>query len=127
MKRISTLAELRIERKLLQLHVAFLELEIRKEFSELKSELSPLKIVTKNVGKLLSSPDNRLVGNSVGLLAESLVKNVFFKNSNFINRLIFSFLTKNAVSNLVEDHKLKILDWITKHIPNFLNKKAASM
>jgi hypothetical protein len=123
MKRISTLTELKAERKLLQLHKTFLEAEIKSDFVELKKELEPLKIVTRSAGTLLSSENNKILGHSFGSLAGVLTKNVFLRNSGFITRLIIPFFAKNATSNLVEDHKPQIAHWIMKQVNRLSHKK----
>jgi hypothetical protein len=123
MNKISTLAELKAEKQLLVMNKIFLETEIKKEFNELKNDLAPLKILTQGAGKVLSSDQNKILGNSAGHLAELLAKNVFLRHSGFITRIIVPFLAKNTTSNFVEDNKSKIAGWIMKQVERFSNKK----
>jgi hypothetical protein len=123
MRKINTLAELKAEQKVLHYRKTFLETEIKKDISELKEDLEPLKVFTKSAGNAFPSKNNGLLGNAFGYLAEFLAKNVFLRNSGFLTRLIVPFLAKNTTSNLVEDHKPKIIDWIKNMISRFSNKK----
>ena len=123
MKKISTLAELKAEQKMLRLHLTFLETEIKKEFTELKDDLAPLKMLTKGAATAFSSKDNGLLSNSFGSVAEFLTRNVFLKNSGLISRLIVPLLAKNTTSNLVENHKPEIVNWVGNMISKFSKKK----
>lgn len=115
MKTINTLAELRQERQRLNMHKAFLETEIKRDFNDLKEKFKPLNI--------MSNKDNNLLGNSVGALADVLIKNVFLSNSGFVTRLVVPFLAKKFTSNVVEENKSKITDWIGDLFSKFVNRK----
>jgi hypothetical protein len=112
MKSINTLAELRQERKRLNLHKAFLETEIKNDFNEIKEQLKPLQVFSKGAAKVLSSKDNSIVGNSVGYLTKLIVKNVIMRKSGFLARLIVPYFAKNVAGNVAEENKSKITDWL---------------
>jgi hypothetical protein len=124
MRTINTIEELRAERQRLYMRKALLETEIRNDYNEIKEELKPVILLTKGAGKLLSSKDNSIAGNSVGFITELLVKKVVLKNSGFLMRLIVPYLAKNLASNVVEDNKPTIASWITGLVTKFMNKKA---
>jgi hypothetical protein len=123
MRTINTLEELKAERLRLKMRKALLETEIRNNFNEIKEDLKPLQLLTKGAGKLLSSKDNGIAGNSAGFLTEFIVKKLILKNSGFLTRLIVPYLAKNVASNVVEDNKPKIADWISGLLAKFMNKK----
>ena len=125
MKRINTLAELKAEQRVLRLQKMELELVIKKDINELKAEMEPLRLLTRSAGKMLSSPDNSLLSGSFGSVAEFLTRNVLLRNAGLLKRLILPYLVKNTTSNLVEDNKSKIVDWIGGLINRFANRKTA--
>lgn len=123
MRTINTIEELKAERQRLYMRKAFLETEIKNSFEEIKEQLKPLQVITKGAGKLLSSKDNSIVGNSVGFLTDVLVKKVILRNSGFLTRLIVPYLAKNVASNVAEENKPKIADWISDLIGRFAHRK----
>lgn len=123
MNRIETLQELKARKKFLELQCSQLEHEIKNDFKEFKSELEPLKILTNGATNAVSSEGNGMLSGILGHLAEFLTKDVFLKKSGFLTRLIVPFLVKNTTSNLVEDHKPKIMDWIAGLLSKFGSKK----
>lgn len=124
MTKISTLAELKAEQNRLRFQKLFLETEIKKDFDELKSELAPIKLITKSAEKILVSKDNGILGNSLGFIADFVTKNVFLRNSGFITRLIVPFLIKSSTGKLVEQNKSKIVDWVSRQVSKLGRKKA---
>lgn len=123
MTKINSLADLKIEQKRLHLRRLVLETEIINDLEKLKEELEPLKSFTKSAGNVLLSKNNGILGNSLGSIANFITKNVLLKNSGFITRLIVPYLVKNSTSNLVENNKSKITDWVDILISKFAKKK----
>lgn len=125
MNRIETLHELKARKKFLELQCSHLEQKIKNDFKEFKSELEPLKILTQGATNAVSSEGNGLLGGVLGHLAEFLTKDVLLKKSGFLMRLIVPFLVKNTTSNLVEENKPKIMDWIVGMLSKFGSKNPA--
>lgn len=115
MRTINSLAELRQERQRLYMHKAFLETEIKSDFHAIKEKFKPLN--------LLASKDNSVLSNSVGSVADLLIKNVVLKNSGFLARLVLPYLAKNITSNVVEGNKPQIASWIDGLISKFTHRK----
>ncbi len=124
MRTINTLTELKEERLRLQMRKVFLETEIKNDFNDIKEQLKPLQLISMGAGKLLKGNDSTFAGDSVGYIANTLVKNVLLKNAGFVTRLILPFLAKNVASNVVEDNKGKVADWISGLIAKFSHRKA---
>lgn len=124
MRTINTLAELKEERLRLQMRKVFLETEIKNNFNEIKEDLKPIHLIAKGAKKLFKGNDNTAVGDSVGYFTNNIVKNVLLKNAGFLSRLILPYLAKNVASNVVEDNKSKVADWVTGLISRFTHKKA---
>ena len=123
MRRINTLAELRFEQRALRSKAADLEIEIRNDIQEIKAMFRPLQLVTTGAENVLTSHNNGILGNSAGLVADFLAKNVLFKNSGFLTRLIVPFLVKNVTSNVVDHNKETIVDWVGGLISRFRHRK----
>lgn len=125
MRKVNTITELRAEQKRLQLKRLVLESEIKNGFVELKQSFGPLKMLTHGVGSTLSSKDNGIIGTSVGSIAEFITRNIVLRNSGFLTRLIVPFLAKNTASNIAENNKSEIVDWVSNLISKFSKKKTA--
>jgi hypothetical protein len=124
MRTINTLKELREERERLYAKRAFLESEIRKGFDEIKEDLKPLQMITKGAGKALSSKDNSLFGDSIGHITNLVVKKIFLKNAGFLTRMIVPFLAKNVASNIAEENKPKVSEWISDLIAKIKSRRS---
>ncbi|MGZ3883063.1 MAG: hypothetical protein ACXVP0_05550 [Bacteroidia bacterium] len=122
MRKIDTIADLRAEKKRLQFHRLFLEAELKKDVAGLKESLAPLAMVTSGAKQMLSSKDNSLVSTSVGSLVNFLTRHVLLRNSGLITRLLVPYIAKNATSNLVENNKSKIVDWVGSLISKLSNR-----
>jgi hypothetical protein len=122
MRTINTLEELKEERRRLNMRKDLLETEIKNDFAGIKEDLKPLQLLTKGAGAMLSSKDNGIAGSSAGFLTGFLVKKLILKNSGFLTKLIVPYLAKNVASNVVEENKPKIADWISALISKFAKK-----
>lgn len=125
MRKINTLEDLKAEKKRLQSHRLFLEVELKKDMAELKSSLAPLGLVAGGAKKMLSSSESGIVGSTIGHAANFLTKNVLLRNSGFVTRLLVPFIVKNLASNLADDHKSQIADWVGNLISKFSGRKSA--
>lgn len=122
MRRISTLAELKAEQKALRLKRADLESEIKRDIEEIKTDLAPILALSKGVKHMLSSKDNSILGGTAGAAATFVAKNTIFRNSGFLVKLILPFLIKNVTSNVVEENKSQIVDWVENLVSKFTKK-----
>ncbi|MFL5764093.1 MAG: hypothetical protein ACJ77K_09140 [Bacteroidia bacterium] len=125
MRRINTLAELKAERKALILRKAELEASMKNDIEGIKADLEPVFAMAKGAKNFLSSKDNSVLGTSAGTAANFIAKHTLFRNSGFITRLIMPFLVKNATSNIVEQNKSKIIDWVETLVSKFRNREKA--
>jgi hypothetical protein len=125
MRRINTLAELKDERKRLMLKRLNLEAEIKQDMAGIRADLEPVLAFAKGAKNMLASHDNGILGNSAGKAANFIAKNTIFRNSGFITRLIMPFLVKNVTSNIVENNKSKIVDWVDDLLSKIRNREKA--
>jgi hypothetical protein len=125
MRRINSLAELKLEQKRLKSRRVFLEQEIKKDFKEMKEEITPINMLHLGAKKTLLNENSALLGSSVGLLAKLITRKAL-KNSGFLSRIIVPLLIKNVSSNLVEKNKFKIASWIGEVVSKLKDKKTIS-
>ncbi|MCW3086191.1 MAG: hypothetical protein JWP12_3557 [Bacteroidetes bacterium] len=123
MRRINTLAELRFEQRALRSKAADLEIVIQNDLQEIKAMFRPLQLVTSGAEKVLTSHNNGILGNSAGLIADFLTRKVLLKNSGFLTKLIVPLLVKNVTSNVVDNNKETIVDWVGGLISRFKDRK----
>jgi NifB/MoaA-like Fe-S oxidoreductase len=122
MRRINTLSELKAEQKRLKIKRAFLELEIKKEFKELKESLAPLNIIGSSAKKAAISENNHFLGTSAGNIAD-FIGRMAVKRSGIVTKLLVPFLLRNVAGNLVEKNKSRIVHWMEGFITKFTEKK----
>ena len=122
MATIRTLAELRAEQQILQARKIYLEAEIKRDFEDIKEELEPLRILTKGAKKMLSSPDNTILGKSMGYVTDFIARNLVFRNAGLVTKLVLPFILKNTAANLVEDNKSKIVNGLANFVAKFIKK-----
>jgi hypothetical protein len=126
MRTINTLAELKEERLRLQMRQAFLEAEIKTNFTEIKEQLKPLRMIAKGAGKFFAGREHSVAGDTAGYLTNVLVKDVLLKNAGFLSRFILPYLAKNAATNVVDENKDKLSGWVQDLIAKFTHKKTAN-
>lgn len=112
MLKVNTLKELKAQQSNLRIRKSILEAEVKAGFSELKAEFTSLKSVSKSAEEVLGSKNNTILGFSVGNLADFLTEKVLLKNSGLITKLVVPYIVKAATSNLVENNKSKIMNWL---------------
>ena len=74
MKKIETLQQLLAERTLSRLRIEQLEKQIEEDFKDIKEDFKPLNIAGKALKNLVTSESDSLVGESIGLTIDSLIK-----------------------------------------------------
>jgi len=119
MRRINTLAELRFEQRALRSKALNLEAEIKQDLHAIKEMFAPLKMITNGAESVLVSKDNGLLGNSAGFVADFLARNVLFKNSGLLTKLIVPYLAKNFAGTVVDNNKSAIVGWVGGLISKF--------
>lgn len=112
MQKISNIQELEAERERLLMRKVHLEGEIKNSFNELKEDLQPLNAFRKGVSGFLSSKNNDVLSGSIGGVVEYLLRNLVFRRSGLLTRLIVPYLAKNATANAVSQNKSTIMKTI---------------
>lgn len=123
MQKVNTLAELKAEQKNLEVRRISLEREIKNDFEAIKAELAPLTSVKEGAKTLLISKDNSTLSNSIGKVADFVTNKVILKNSGYLVRLIVPFLVKNMTTNIVENNKSSIVDWVGNFVSKLKQKR----
>jgi glutathionyl-hydroquinone reductase len=122
MKKISSLEELRAEQNKLYLKRTLLEAEIKQQFQEIKSDFEPIMAFTKDAKQVLSKQDNGILSKSIGGVAKFVAEKVLLRKSSFLTRLIVPHLVKNTTSNIVENNKSDIINWVSKLFSKIVHK-----
>jgi hypothetical protein len=122
MRRINTLKDLRQEKRRLLIRRNELETEIKVGYAEIKASFEPMNMISKGTEKVLGNKGNHLLGNSAGQVANYIAK-FALKRSGLITRLLVPFLIKNTTSNIVENHKTEILNWVGGLVSRFTRRK----
>src|SRR5436190_15016954 len=122
MKKIKTLKDLREERICVKRRIDELEEEIQEDFQSIKNDLKPWNLAGDAIRNMFESEKNDLVGESIGLGIDALVKKVIFRNSNFLVKYAISFAMKNYVRNFLSTNSENILNWIQVELRKIKSK-----
>ncbi len=120
MLKVNTLKELKAEQATLRIKKSSLENDIKLGFDDLKTELTSFRSISRNAEELLASKENHVLGFSLGTIAYILTEKILLKNSGLITKFILPFIVNKATNGLVENHKSKIVGWLS----NLTNKLA---
>jgi hypothetical protein len=118
MRRINTVDELKAERKRLNAYQVQLEVDLKKEFRELKEELTPVKLFTRGAKKDLAEHGEELFGLTAGHFASAVTKAIFLRRADFLSRLIVPSFVQNVTTKFISQNKSRILSAI-----NYLAKR----
>jgi len=122
MKRIESIKELREERRLARMRVLQLEEQIKIDFEEIKDDLKPLKMAGKAIKTMMVSEKDTVLGTSIGLTVDALIKKLFLRKSGFLTKTIVAFILKNYTRNIVSKNSDSILDWVQSLFLNYKKK-----
>jgi hypothetical protein len=112
MRKIENIAELKSERIRLMQNKMNLETEIQSDFQEIKYYFSPSHIIPEGVSKVLINKHHGVVNDSLGLLADVIIRKVLLRNAGFLAKLVLPMLARNFTSNVVSENKDKIITWV---------------
>lgn len=112
MKKIESLQQLKQQRMLSRMRIVELEERIKEDFEQIKEDLKPLNIAGKALRNMMSSENNTVLGESIGLTVDTLIRKLLFRNSGFMTKLVVAFVVKNFARNLVTKNSENIIDWI---------------
>jgi len=110
--KIENIHDLRQERTLTRIRLKELEQRIEKDFSEIKEDMKPANIAGRALKSMLSSRDNNIVGESISMTVDGLIKGLLFRKSGFLTKTIVAFIAKNYARNMVSKNSENILDWV---------------
>jgi hypothetical protein len=110
--KISTLKELRDERKLSAVRLRSAEANLVESFNDLKEEFKPVGKVVHSVSNLFSSDHENLLSKTVGFALNGLLKKGILRNAGFITKYGLSFLATTIAKNYVSKNSGSIIDWV---------------
>jgi len=89
-----------------------LEQQIKNDFQEIKAELKPSNVARNVLHDLLMSEKGGLMGATVGLTVDRLIRKLLMRKSNFVTKMIVALLARNYTRNLVSKNSDNIIDWV---------------
>src|SRR5437868_2602452 len=112
MKKIETYKDLVEEKRLTKKRIAELELLIKEDMEDIKTSLNPLNLAHGAVRNIVSSRRNGVVGETIGITVDTLIKKILLRNSNWALKLATSFFLKNYAKNMVTKNADNIWHWL---------------
>ena len=112
MKKIETFEQLQQEKKLSRQKIAQLEFLIEEDIEEIKNSLNPIKAAGNAIKNVISSENDGVISESIGLTVDSLIKRLLLRKSNWAFKFIVAFFLKNYLRNSISKNSGSILDWI---------------
>ncbi len=114
MKKIETYRQLEEEKQFTKRKIAQLEFLIEEDVAQIKASLHPWTNAGHAVRNMVSSDKDGIMGESIGLTVDTLIKKLLLRKSGWITKLVVSFLVKNFAKNLVSKNAENILGWIVE-------------
>lgn len=106
MNKVTTYEELVREKERLQLQLEVHKSAVKVHVADIKKKLNPVKNVIHFFSNFTSPPaTNTLIGTSVGLSLELLIRKVFFSKTGWITKMLGPVLLKNLSANLLQKNK----------------------
>jgi hypothetical protein len=99
MKRINSIKELNEEKKRIAIRINELESLIETDITLIKEDLNAWRIAGNTVKKFLMTEEQGVMGESIGLVVDTIVKKLLLRRSGFVMKFIFSFILKNFAKN----------------------------
>src|SRR4051812_12568444 len=112
MKKIETYKALQDEKRLTRKRIAELEILIKEDVEEIKTSLNPLNLAGEAVRNVVSSKRSGVLGETIGITVDSLIKKVLLRKSNWILKLATAFFLKNYTKNMVAKNSDTIWHWL---------------
>ena len=99
MKRINSLKELHEEKQRISDRISNLEIIIQSDIDSIKEDLNAWRVAGNTVKKFLITEERGVMGESIGLAIDTIVKKVLLRKTNFVMKFIISFMLKNFARN----------------------------
>src|ERR1043165_5138496 len=99
MKKISSLKELREEKERITQRINDLERTIESDINVIKEDLNAWRVAGNTIKKFLMTEERGVMGESIGLAVDTIVKKLLLRKTNFVMKFIISFMLKNFARN----------------------------
>src|ERR1043165_2703893 len=96
---IKSLEQFREEKQRVVLRLMRLENLIKEDIGSIKQDLKPWKLAGNTLKSLLISEHDGVVGETIGLTVNGLIKNVILRKSGWITKFIVAYVLKNYTKN----------------------------
>ena len=122
MTKIENYKQLRAEKLQCRKRIKILEQEIKDDVESIKNDLKPINLAGSTIKNMLTSEKHGLVSESLNIGVNALVKNLLFRNTNFITKTLIAFAAKNLANNMVMKNSDNILDWLQSNLRKLKSK-----
>ena len=122
MIKIENYKQLRAEKLQCRKRIKILEQEIKDDVESIKNDLKPINLAGSTIKNMLTSEKHGLVTESLNIGVNALVKNLLFRNTNFITKTLIAFAAKNLANNMVTKNSDNILDWLQSNLRKLKTK-----
>jgi len=123
MKKINSLKELNEERQRITQRITDLELLIEEDVNIIRKDFNVLRVAGNTVKSFLITEENGMMGESVGIAVDTVIKKFLFRRSNWIIKFMVSFLIKNFARNYLSKNAETIFEKIKNMVSNYQRKE----
>jgi hypothetical protein len=123
MIKISSLKELNEEKQRITQRINDLETLIEADMDVIRKDLSVWRVAGNTVKSFLITEENGMMGESVGIAVDTVIKKLLFRRSNWIVKFMLSFLIKNFARNYLSKNAENIFEKIKNMVSNHHRKE----
>ena len=126
MKRINSLKELNAEKLRITQRINDLEILIESDVNVIKQDINAWRVAGSTIKNFLVTEENGVMGESIGLAVDTIVKKLLMRRSNWIFKFALSFLLKNVAKNYFSKNAENIFEKIKNIIGHYHKAEPAT-
>ncbi len=123
MKKINSRRELEEERQRITQRINDLESLIAADMDVIRKDLNVWRVAGNTVKSFLITEENGMMGESIGIAVDTVIKKFLFRRSNWIIKFMLSFLVKNFARNYLSKNAEGIFEKIKNMVSNYHRKE----
>jgi len=120
--KIETYQQLKEQQALSKLRLLDLEERIKDDFAEIKNGLKPMNLLGSTFSSMLKSERHGVLGESIGITVDMLIKKLLFRKSSFITKGLVSYVAKNYANSMVTKNAENILGSVLAMLHKYKNR-----
>jgi hypothetical protein len=123
MKTINSLKELNEEKLRITQRINDLEVLIEADVNGIKQDINAWRAAGTTIKNFLVTEENGVMGESIGLAVDTLVKKLLLRRSNWVFKFVMSFLLKNVAKNYFSKNAENIIEKIKNMVGHYIQKE----